>query len=51
MRYCMVMGLPFPKEALVFTRLQYKSFENAVGKGEIAHNEKFLLFPRCFLPC
>ena len=25
--------------------LQYKSFENTVGKGEIAHNEQFLLFP------
>ena len=25
-------------------------FENNVGKGEIAHNEQFLLFPQCFLP-
>ena len=25
------------------------SFENIVGKGEIAHNEQFLLFPQCFL--
>ena len=41
----LVMGLPFPKQALVFTCLQYKSFENTVGKGEIAHNEQFLLFP------
>ena len=32
-----------------FTCLQYKSFENAVGKGEIARNEQFLLFPQCFL--
>ena len=24
--------------------------ENTVGKGEIAHNEQFLLFPQCFLP-
>ena len=23
----------------------FKSFENTVGKGEIAHNEQFLLFP------
>ena len=22
--------------------------ENIVGKGEIAHNEQFLLFPQCF---
>ena len=28
--------------------LQYKSFENIVGKGEIARNEQFLLFPQCF---
>ena len=25
-------------------------FENTVGKGEIASNEQFLLFPLCFLP-
>ena len=25
--------------------LQYKSFENTVGKGEIDRNEQFLLFP------
>ena len=41
---------PFPKQALVFTCLQDKSFKNTVGKGEIAHHEQFLLFPRCFLP-
>ena len=36
----------FPKQALVFTCLKYKSFvENTVGKGEIAGNEQFLLFP------
>ena len=34
---------------MVFTCLQYKSFENTVGKGEIAHNEQFFLFPQCFL--
>ena len=34
---------------LTFTCLQYKSFENTVGKGEIARNEQFLLFPQCFL--
>ena len=28
-----------------FMCLQYKSFENTVGKGEIARNEQFLLFP------
>ena len=30
--------------------LMYKSFENTVGKGEIAHFEQFLLLPQCFLP-
>ena len=39
----------FPKQALVFTCLQYKSSENTAGKGEIARNEQFLLFPQCFL--
>ena len=24
------------------------TFENIVGKGEIARNEQFLLFPQCF---
>ena len=43
-------GKRFPKQALVFTCLQYRSFENTVGKGEIARNEQFLLFPQCFLP-
>ena len=28
--------------------LQYESFENTVGKGEIAHNEQFLPFPTVF---
>ena len=39
----------FPKQVLVFTCLQYKPFENTVGKGEIARIEQFLLFPQCFL--
>ena len=41
---------PFPKQALVFMGLQYKSFENTEGKGEIARNKQFLIFPQCFLP-
>ena len=44
------MSLPVPKQALVFTCLQYKSFENTVGKGEAARSEQFILLPRCFLP-
>ena len=39
----------FPKQALVFMCLQYKSFEITVGEEEIARNEQFLLFPQCFL--
>ena len=39
----------FPKQVLVFTCLQYKPFENTVGKGDIACNKQFLLFPQCFL--
>ena len=41
---------PFPKQALAFKCLQYKSFENTVGTGEVACNEQFLLFQQCFLP-
>ena len=41
---------PFPNKPWAFTCLLYKSFENTVGKGEIALNEQFLLFPWCFLP-
>ena len=29
--------------------LQYRFFENIVGKREIAHNEQFLFFPQCLL--
>ena len=32
----------------IFTHLQYKIFENTVGKGEIAFYEQFLLFPQRF---
>ena len=28
---------------------QYESFENTAGKGKIARNKQFLLFPQCFL--
>ena len=30
--------------------LKKKPFENTVGKGEIACNKQFLLFPQCLLP-
>ena len=35
--------------ALLLCVLQYKSSENTVGKGEIACNRQFLLFPQCFI--
>ena len=41
---------PFPKQTNVFMCLLYKSFENTVGKGDIARNEQCLLFPQRFLP-
>ena len=31
------------------TYQQQTAFENIVEKGEIAHNEQFLIFPQCFL--
>ena len=37
--------------AVVFICLQYNSFENTLGKEEIACNKKFLVFPVFFLPC
>ena len=40
---------PFPNKPL-FSCVCIISLRNAVGKGEIAHNEQFLLFPQCFLP-
>ena len=43
-------GLKLYKQPWILMCLQYKSFENTVGKGEIAHHEQFLLFPQCFLP-
>ena len=45
-----ITDLNLSQQALVFTCLQYKSFENIVGKGEIACYEKLLLFSQCFLP-
>ena len=38
---------PFPNKPW-FLRVCIRSLENTVGKGEIARNEQFLLFPQCF---
>ena len=43
------IALPFPKQALVFTCLQYKSVVNTVEKGDILRKEQFLLIQQCFL--
>ena len=37
-------GMKFDKNGGMFS----KRAENAVGKGEIARYEQFLLFPQCF---
>ena len=41
---------PFPKQALVFKCLQYKSFENTIGKEEIAGNKQFPFSNNVFYP-
>ena len=41
---------PFPNNPLFLRVYTVHSFENNVGKGEIACNEQFLLFSQCFLP-
>ena len=46
--YKVLVAYPFPKEALVFACLLYKSFENTVEKEEIAQKEQFLFFPKSF---
>ena len=42
-----IISIPFSNKPWFLTWLQYKSFENTVGKGEIARNEPFLIFPKC----
>ena len=39
----------FTPYILILTHQQQAPFENIVGKGEIAGNEQFPLFPQCFL--
>ena len=40
----------FPRQTLFFTCLQYRSFENTVGKGEMLIMTILSFFPHCFLP-
>ena len=49
-KLCCVVN-PFPNKPWFLTSLQYKSFENTVGKGKIARDKQFLLHPECFQPC
>ena len=39
----------FTPQILILMHQQLTSFENIVGKGEIACYEQFLLVPQCFL--
>ena len=41
---------PFPNKPWFLRVCSRSRFENTVGKGEIARNEQFLLYPHCFLP-
>ena len=41
---------PFPKKPWFSRVCSTKCSENTIGKGEITHNEQFLLFPQSFLP-
>ena len=42
-------ALPVTSQILILTHQQQTIFENIVGKGEIALNEQFLLFPQVLL--
>ena len=41
---------PFPHNDSFWCPWETSLFENTVGKGEIARNKQFLLYPQCFLP-
>ena len=44
-----IVGLPSPKQALIFIYLQYKPFEHTLTKGEIARYEhNFSFFSTVF---
>ena len=49
--FCIESNLhPFPNKPWFLRVCNTSVFENSVGKGEIARNEQFLLFPQSFLP-
>ena len=41
---------PFPNKLWFLHVCSTSLLKKILGKGEIAHNEQFLLFPQCFLP-
>ena len=43
------MRLTLSQTSLDFYVSVVQAFENTEGKGEIARNKQFLLFPQCFL--
>ena len=45
---CRPLFKPFPTCRHILTQQQQTTFENMVAKGEIAHDEQFLLWPQCF---
>ena len=47
---CLVKGLTHSHTITPFDAPGKQAFENIVGKGKIARNKQFLLFPHCFLP-
>ena len=48
--FCRRQFKPFPNKPWFLTCLQHKTFENTVGKGEIAHNEHFSFTHSVFYP-
>ena len=48
-RIILICALTLSKTSPRFYVSAVQVFENTVGKGEIARNEQFLLFPQCFL--
>ena len=48
--YILRLFNPFPNKPWFLRVCSTRPFKNTVGKGEIARDEQFLLFPHCFLP-
>ena len=49
-KHCLAEAQPFPKQALVFMCLKYKSFKNTVGKGELLVTSNFSFSNNIFSP-